>query len=122
LIIGCLSILNIEVYEPCKEQGQLKMDNTTKALLFLMLYVPPIIIGGIIAYKKGDFFSRGAAICAITWFFGLAFLVIAPKSKARLGDKEDLFSWHGHGANGGILFLACIVLFLLYRIFKGIMS
>ncbi len=55
MIIGCLSILNIEVYEPCKEQGQLKMDNTTKALLFLMLYVPPIIIGGIIAYKKGDF-------------------------------------------------------------------
>jgi hypothetical protein len=41
----------------------------------------------------------------------------APDSKAREGDKEDLFSWHSHGADGGIIFLACIALFLLYRIF-----
>jgi hypothetical protein len=33
------------------------------------------------------------------------------------GDKEDLFSWHSHGADGGIIFLACIALFLLYRTF-----
>lgn len=98
------------------------MDNTTKALLFLVLYVPIIIIGGIVAYKKGDFFSRGAAICAITWFFGLFFIIKAPNSKARAGDKEDLFSWHGHGANGGIVFLACIVLLLFYRILKGVIS
>jgi hypothetical protein len=115
--MGCLTISKIEVYEPYKEQGQLKMDNTTKALLYLTLYVPIIIIGGIIAYRKGDFFSRGATICAFTWIFGLLFMVLAPKSKARVGDKEDLFSWHGHGANGGILFFACIILFLLYRIF-----
>jgi len=93
------------------------MDNITKLLLLLVLYVPVIFLGGIVAHRKGDFFSRGAAICVITWVFGLSFMIKAPNSKARAGDKEDLFSWHRHGANGGIFFLVCIVLFLLYRIF-----
>ncbi len=93
------------------------MDNTTKMLLLLVLYVPVIFLGGIVAHRKGDFFSRGAAICAMTWVFGLSFMIKAPNSKARAGDKEDLFSWHSHGANGGMFLLVCIVLFLLYRIF-----
>jgi hypothetical protein len=97
------------------------MDNTTKMLLFLVLYVPVIFLGGIVAHRKGDFFSRGAAICVITWVFGLFFMIKAPDSKARAGDKEDLFSWHSHGANGGILFFVCIVSFLLYQIFQGVM-
>jgi len=93
------------------------MDTTTKALLFLVLYFPVIFLGGIVAYRKGDFFSRGAAICALTWLFGLLFMFKAPDSKAREGDKEDLFSWYSHGTDGGLVFLACIALFLLYRIF-----
>ena len=96
------------------------MENTDKALLFAVLYLPVIIAGGIVAHRKGDFFSRGVAICAITWFFGLIFMIKAPESKARAGDKEDLDTWHSHGANGGALFLLCIAVILLYRLFKMI--
>jgi hypothetical protein len=96
------------------------MDNVTKAILFFALYVPTIILGGIVAKRKGDFFSRGAAICAITWFFGLIFMIKAPESKAQTGDKEDLDTWHSHGAKGGALFLLCIAIILLYRLFKMI--
>ena len=89
------------------------MDNITKTILLLVLYIPTIILGGIVAKRKGDFFSRGAAICAFTWIFGLIFLIKAPKSKARAGDKEDLDNWHMHGAKGGALFLICIFLYLI---------
>jgi len=91
------------------------MDNITKTILLLVLYIPIIIVGGIVAKRKGDFFSRGAAICAITWFFGLIFMIKAPESKARAGDKEDLNTWHMHGAKGGAFFLICIVLYLLIK-------
>ena len=89
------------------------MDNITKVILILVLYAPVIILGGIVAQRKGDYFSRGSAICAITWVFGLFYMLRAPKSKAREGNKENLLEWHIHGAAGGMAFLAFIILCLI---------
>lgn len=82
-------------------------------------YLPSIIAGGLVAHAKGDFFSRGIAMCAITGVFGLIALIIAPPSKARAGDKDDYESWHVHGARGGLwLWTFLAFLFILRLILK----
>ena len=93
------------------------MNDFTMSLSILALYIIVIFLGGIVAYRKGDLFSRGAAICSITWFFGLITMLIAPESKARAGDKTDLMDWYVHGSKGGIIFVVCTLLFLIIRLF-----
>jgi hypothetical protein len=93
---------------------KIDMEKNWLFLTICYTYLPIVIIGGFIAVKKGDYFTRGAAITAFTWIFGLLSLLLAPPSKARQGDKEDLEGWHAHGATGGTLFLVFICCFLIY--------
>jgi hypothetical protein len=78
-----------------------------------LIYIPAVFAGGFVAYRKGDFFSRGVAITAFTNIFGLIFMLKAPPSRARTGDENDIKNWHIHGAIGGLCFIAFNGLFVL---------
>jgi hypothetical protein len=90
------------------------MDKSAIVGAFLAVSVVCAVISGIIANRKGDFFSRGAAIGALTAVFGLVFLIMAPPSKAAAGDAHDLQNWHVHSASGGWLYLGAILLGVVY--------
>ena len=82
----------------------------------LSIYITLIsaVIGGIIAYLKRDYFSRGLFICLFTSIFGLLAIILSPKSKAKKGDKEDYHGWPEYGAYAVIfiMFGSLIVLVL----------
>jgi hypothetical protein len=90
------------------------MDNTTWIMIVCFFYLPNIIITGIVARVKGDFFSRGAAIGMFVPVFGFIFMMMAPQSKARDGDKQDIEHWHIHGSKGGLVFFGVIIICLIY--------
>lgn len=66
-------------------------------LSFLLQYLPQflllsyigvsMVLGGLIADKKGDFATRGAALSLFSGLFGLLFMYFASPSKAHEGDK-----------------------------------
>ncbi len=63
-----------------------------KAIL-LIAYVVIGFIGGLTAYKKKDYFSRGLGICLITSIFGLVGMFLAPDSNVKNGNVEDKHNW-----------------------------
>jgi hypothetical protein len=51
------------------------------------------VLGGVIAYTKKDYVTRGMAICFFTNFWGLLALILSPASKARSGEEHDEHQW-----------------------------
>jgi hypothetical protein len=51
------------------------------------------ILGGVVAYTKKDYVTRGMAICLFTYFWGLLALILSPASKARSGEQHDEHRW-----------------------------
>lgn len=96
------------------------MDITSFQASLLVGYFAVAITGGFVAQNKGDFFTRGLAITAITSIFGLAAMLLAPPSKARFGDEHDIKHWHQHGANGGIAMIVVSVLISAYYVIQAI--
>ncbi len=90
------------------------MGKTSIVGTFLVISLILAILSAIVAWRKGDFASRGAAIGALIGPFGLLFLLMAPRSKAAAGDPDDLQHWHIHSAAGGWLYLAAILLTVVY--------
>lgn len=80
---------------------------------WIVFYLLISFIGGIIAYIKNDYFTRGFFICFFTGIFGIIAMLFSPKSKAKEGNEGDEHSWPKYG---GIALLAAIVslLFLLF--------
>jgi uncharacterized membrane-anchored protein len=66
----------------------------------LTIYIALIsaLAGGIAAYLKKDYFSRGFFICLFTGFIGLIAIILSPKSKAKEGDEADYHGWPQYGA------------------------
>jgi hypothetical protein len=64
-----------------------------------------VVLGGVAAYFKRDYVSRGMAICFFTSLCGLLALILSPPSKARLGDQNDEHCWPPYSwvAVGGML-------------------
>ena len=93
----------------------LEMFETLMIQIIAITWLPVAIVGGIVAYKKDDYFSRGFATIALTWVFGLIFLLKAPRSKAKEGDQDDYKNWHSHASTGGVWIFAMIVLYVLIK-------
>ena len=55
------------------------------------------LLGGLVAWRKGDFFSRGLCISLMGGIFVPIFFAFSPRSHAREGDQTDLDLWHVHG-------------------------
>ena len=56
-------------------------------------YLSVMVLGGITAYFKGDYITRGIVICLITGILGLVIMIISPRSKALTGDEHDKHYW-----------------------------
>ena len=71
-------------------------------------YVVLMLIGGVLARKKGDYASRGVAVTFITGIFGILLMLFSPRSNVRTGTGPDptLGPPHAHIAVfGQMLFL-----------------
>ena len=62
------------------------------------------IVGGILAYHKKDYFTRGFFICLFTGALGIIAIILSPASKAKQGDQEDYHAWPKYGSYA-VLFL-----------------
>jgi hypothetical protein len=72
-----------------------------------------LLSGGLIAYRKGDFFSRGVAVTLFTGVFGLIALGASKRSKAKEGHLIDYHYWPQYSFEalcGNILFIITLVL------------
>ena len=81
----------------------------------LLVYITLVtsIVGGIIAYKKDDYFSRGFFICLFTGIFGLIAIILSSKSEAKAGNEIDYHSWPQYGAYAVFLLLGFVIIALL---------
>lgn len=70
------------------------------------------LIGGILAYYKKDYFTRGFFICLFTNVLGLFAIIFSPESKAKLEDDADCHTWPEYGSYA-VLFLLFGSLLLL---------
>lgn len=78
------------------------MDPALAALVGLYILVFALL-GGWIALKKGDYFSRGLVMSLFSGFLGPLFLYFAPASTAREpgGDQDN--PWHTNGVFPAII-------------------
>ena len=81
----------------------------------LTIYIALIssLAGGIIAYLKKDYFSRGFFICLVTSILGLIAIILSPKSKARQGNEDDYHGWPQYGAYAVLFIMAWALILLL---------
>jgi hypothetical protein len=56
-------------------------------------YASLVLVGGVIARVKGDYFTRGMGISFLAGIFGLLALTLSRRSKARKGDEQDDHGW-----------------------------
>jgi hypothetical protein len=82
---------------------------------FLLGYtVVSMVLGGLIADKKGDFATRGAAVSLFSGIFGILFMYFGPPSEAYEGDKTI---WPKRAPEATILNLMFLgVSFLVYSV------
>ncbi|MBU1274052.1 MAG: hypothetical protein KJ720_01625 [Proteobacteria bacterium] len=55
------------------------------------------LLGGLMARRKGDYFSRGFCISLMAGIFAPIFFAFSPTSHARQGDEKDQHLWHVWG-------------------------
>jgi hypothetical protein len=61
--------------------------------LLFMYFIISALAGGYIAYKKGDFFTRGFFIALFTGIWGISILLFTSASKARENKTSDKHYW-----------------------------
>lgn len=84
--------------------------------LIISLYAVTVIAGGILAVIKNDYFTRGLFICLFTGVFGLIAIILAPKSKAKTGDKTDEHSWPEYGSFAILFLVSWVIIILLVKL------
>lgn len=79
-----------------------------------------VILGGTVAYLKGDFITRGMAITFFTSIWGLVAIIISRRSNARSGDIHDSQWWPPYSwlAVGGTL-LTLLAITLVRRLISA---
>jgi hypothetical protein len=50
-------------------------------------------LGGVVAYFKRDYVTRGMAICFFTNLWGMLAMILSPASMARTQDEYDEHHW-----------------------------
>lgn len=89
------------------------MDITTGQILIVCYFILSMILGGIVANKKNDYATRGAAISLFCGLFGPLFMSMAPASRARKGDKTF---WPDRAPEATLLNIAFfVILYFIYR-------
>jgi hypothetical protein len=84
-----------------------------KIIIFIVLSVLPMIVGGWVAHLKKDFIARGVIISLFSSWFGPAFMYFQKDSKAREGDVEDDQSWPSNGPLACMCFIGAIILYFI---------
>lgn len=75
------------------------------------VYILATVVGGLLAFFKKDYFTRGAAITFLTGVFGILAMALSAPSKARLGDNHDKHYWPGYSplaVLGNFAFIALV--------------
>lgn len=84
-----------------------------KIILFVVLSVAPMIVGGWVAHFKKDYIARGVVISLFSSWLGPVFMYFQPESKARQGDDEDDRSWPSNGPAACMCFIGAIILYYI---------
>lgn len=84
-----------------------------KLIIFLVLSILPMIVGGWVAYRKKDYITRGVVISLLASWFGPVFMYFQPESKARQGEQEDEESWPSNGPLACMCFIAALILYAI---------
>jgi hypothetical protein len=84
-----------------------------KLIIFLVLSILPMIVGGWVAYRKKDYVTRGVVISLLASWLGPVFMYFQPDSKAREGDKEDEESWPSSGPVACMCFVGALILYVI---------
>ena len=81
--------------------------------IVLTIYGLTLVAGGITAYLKNDYFSRGFFICMFTGVLGLFVLIKSKPSLAKNGNEHDQQFWpeNSYYALIGMAFLFLIFWF-----------
>lgn len=61
------------------------------------------LLGGWVAMKKGDYFSRGLVMSLFSGFMGPLFLYFSPHSTARQPGGDEEKPWHTNGVFPAII-------------------
>lgn len=86
-----------------------------KLIIFLVLSILPMIVGGWVSHHKKDYIARGVVISLFSSWFGPIFMYFQPESKARQGDDEDDKSWPSNGPAACMCFIGAIILYYIVR-------
>ena len=90
--------------------------NAQFVLLAVGLVVLPSLVGGWMAVRKNDFFSRGFILSLLSSWYGPIFIYLAPPSRAREGDRLDQESWPLNGPIANMCLIATAVVgYLIYK-------
>ncbi len=84
-----------------------------KLIIFLVLSILPMIVGGWVAHIKKDYIARGVAISLFSSWFGPLFMYFQPDSKARQDDDEDEKSWPANGPAACMCFIGAVILYFI---------
>ena len=90
-----------------------------KIIIFIVISIIPMIVGGWVAHRKKDFIARGVVISLFASWFGPVFMYMQPDSKARQGDAEDAEAWP---ANGPLACMCFVVAILLYFVISKLLA
>jgi hypothetical protein len=91
-----------------------------KIIIFIVLSIIPMIVGGWVAYRKKDYIARGVVISLFASWFGPIFMYFQPDSKARQGDTGDEQSWPANGPLACMCFIASIlVYYVISQLLEG---
>jgi len=82
-----------------------------KIIVFVLLSILPMIVGGWVAYRKKDYIARGVVVSLFSSWFGPLFMYFEAESKARQGDDEDEGSWPSTGPMASLCFIVSILLY-----------
>jgi len=89
------------------------MEITVTQYLIIAYVFVSMILGGIIAYQKKDFISRGVSISLFSGIFGPLFMIFSPPSRVREGDKSP---WPDRAPEATILNIVLFV--IVYYVLK----
>jgi len=94
------------------------MSQAVTYVVMAVYLVVACLLGGLVAWKKGDYFSRGLCISLMAGIFAPIYFAFSPRSHAREGDENDLLLWHVHGVFATITHV--LVIFLAWLVWQGI--
>jgi len=83
-------------------------------IYFFIVHAIISIAGGLIAYRKSDYFTRGFFICLFTSIFGLIAIIVSPKSCAKKTDEVDTQYWPEYSIYAVFATLITVILYLLF--------